>query len=81
MNNSDTLPPAGQESRILVVLDRATENAENVADMINLCIERRLKVKHVEIPRGEFEWTDPNGEKIEINNFFDNKAIFTFVPA
>lgn len=81
MNNSDTLPPAGRESRILVVLDRATDNANNVADMINTCIERRLKVKHVEVPKGEFEWTDPNGQKIEINNFFDNKAIFTFVPA
>lgn len=78
---TDTLPPAGQESKVLVFITMATDNAESIADMINTCIERRLKVKHVEIPTANFEWTDTNGEKIELNNYMDNKAIFTFVPA
>jgi hypothetical protein len=74
----DQLPP-GQKSKLIIVIDGASIFAQEWADLINVCVEHRLKVAMVRVPPS-FPWIDDKGKEIEVSNSRDNKAIFFFEP-
>jgi len=74
--------PPGVESRILVVINNATDFAEGLQELVNYCVEYQMKIKSVEVPETRFEWPSmEEGHMIELNNFHRNKLIVTFAPA
>lgn len=64
-------------TRSIVMFGRASDCAQDIADLINACVDMGVKVQRVETP-SYFEWKDIDGKPVEINNILDNKAIFTF---
>ncbi len=76
----ELLPP-GRESRLVVVLNNVSELQDFLPELVNHCVEHRLKVTSVEAQMNYFMWTDDNGSEIEVNNLHRNKAIVTLAPA
>jgi hypothetical protein len=74
--------PQGKESTILAVFDDCSQFAVGLEELVNHCVEYRLKIKTVEAP-DSFKWPDPSaaGEMIEISNRQRNKLIITLTPA
>jgi hypothetical protein len=73
--------PPGVESQILLCVDGTYDTADFIKDLINHCVDHRLKVTKAESPPDYFKWHDAKGAEITVNNMRLNKVILSFAPA
>lgn len=73
---------SGEHSKMIFVLDKqiAYPVLQDIAEIINVCVKNRVVVTNVQMPGNTFIWENEDGTSIEVNNYFQNKAIFHFAP-